>query len=435
MRADRQTGSIVRASGASAGPIWGLAAVLLGLLPLQALGQQPPRNQVTLPEAIERALKADPRVVRAQGDRRVAAAAERTAFGNYLPRLTASASSSVAARSGMGLGAGVSVNWDLFTGFRRSAQREQAQAQSSSAEAGLRLDAAQVALTVEQTFYLGLRGRELEEVAQARLKRAQEGLEAAQRKARAGAATRSDVLRAELELNTAQQSLIEARTERENAAFALGRAIGAEAPVEAAAGSSPEDEPLDAEALVTALVQSAPEVVAAEAAVRTAGAGVQVARSGYLPQVGLGAGYDWSAFGAGAPVFPGVTGWSVRLGLSYPIFDGFRREESMERARVQETVASATLADTRRGVRSDAEQLLGTLRLAQQRIALAQKSVEVAAEDLRVQQERYRLGVTTMLDLLASQASVVEAQTNQVGARFDYRLARAELQAMAGRNR
>jgi outer membrane protein TolC len=161
-----------------------------------------------------------------------------------------------------------------------------------------------------------------------------------------------------------------------------------------------------------------------------------VARSGYFPSLRLGATYDWDNPALVDPALPPTvarSGWQVGLSLTYPLFDGFRREENMTRAAVDERVATAEVSDTRRAVRALAEQLLGEIRLAEERIVLAGKSVDVAKEDLRVQQERYRMGVTTMLDLLASQSSLVEAEQSLVGARFDYRLARAELQALAGR--
>ena len=56
-----------------------------------------------------------------------------------------------------------------------------------------------------------------------------------------------------------------------------------------------------------------------------------------------------------------------------------------------------------------------------------------ADEDLRVQKDRYQNGVSTMLELLTSQAGAVSAHTDLVGASFDYRLARAQLVALAGR--
>ena len=66
---------------------------------------------------------------------------------------------------------------------------------------------------------------------------------------------------------------------------------------------------------------------------------------------------------------------------------------------------------------------------AQSLVGAAQSDVE----DIKVQQERYRLGATTILELLTSQESLVQAQINLVAARFDYQIARAELEALAGR--
>ena len=59
-------------------------------------------------------------------------------------------------------------------------------------------------------------------------------------------------------------------------------------------------------------------------------------------------------------------------------------------------------------------------------------NVAAATEDLRVQQERYRVGAGTILDLLTSQANLTQAQTNLVQARFNYLIARAQLEALVG---
>lgn len=414
------------------------AVWLLALLPALAAAQAPAREQVTLDEAIARALRHDPRTVRARGQTEISAAQERTAMGAYLPSVSADASTGTSRGVVAGdtpVSAGVSASWSVFTGFRRSARRAQAQAETEAARAQLLQSGANVALDVEATFYDALRAQELETVARAQLQRAQEGAEAAKRRAKAGTGTRSDELRSELELHTARRALLEAQTARDTAAYALGRWIGTDGPVDprpdgVASGAEPVDEPAS---VVTEILQRSPEVRVAEAELRSAQAGRTVARSSYFPQVTASGGYDWgSRYGA---LVPGDTGWTARLGLSLPLFDGFQREESVERARVTETVAAATLADTRRAVRASAEQLLGQVRLARERIALAEQSVAVAAEDLRMQQERYRLGVSTMLELLSSQEALADAERGRVDARFDYRLARAELQALAGRHR
>ena len=68
-----------------------------------------------------------------------------------------------------------------------------------------------------------------------------------------------------------------------------------------------------------------------------------------------------------------------------------------------------------------------------QRIELARENARVAQEDLRVQEERYRLASTTSLDRITSQVTVAQAEADLVAARYDYQIARAELEALIGR--
>lgn len=402
---------------------------------------------VTLEEAIARAYEHNPQLAQALGATRTAAAAERSTMGSFLPTLSFGAGSSLASTerfdpnnnttvtgSSDSYSAGLSASVDLFTAGRRGAERRQAQAQSTAADAQLLASRYDVALTVERAFYEELRAEELAVVAETRIERAERGLEAAERRYQVGSATRSDVLRATLELNTAREAVLRARTQRADAAFALGRLIGIDGPANARADAEPvTPRPLaltDAE-ILELLANESPAVEAAEASVRAAGASVSATRTQYLPTLRASSGYDW--YNQDPALVDGRTSWSMRLSLSYPIFDGFRRSESMERVRVQEHVAGLQLADARRAVRADAERALGQLRLAAERIALSEEAVVVAEEDLRVQQERYAQGMSTILDLLASQTGLVEAQNGLVSARFDYRLARAELEALAGR--
>ncbi|HEX8704521.1 MAG TPA: TolC family protein, partial [Myxococcaceae bacterium] len=213
-----------------------------------------------------------------------------------------------------------------------------------------------------------LRAEELMVVARSRIERAQEGVAAAERRLAVGSATRSDLLRSQLELNTAREALLQLENQRFTAGLTLGRLVGIEGPVDPASSGPTEPTPLSVsgEALVESLVSAAPSVRAAEAAVAVAEAGVGVARSQYLPSVRLSACYDW--FNDAPLPTGGRTSWSVRLGLAYPIFDGFQRDEGQLRARTQAEIAQSQLADTRRAVRTEAERVLSLLRLAEQRI-------------------------------------------------------------------
>jgi outer membrane protein len=51
-----------------------------------------------------------------------------------------------------------------------------------------------------------------------------------------------------------------------------------------------------------------------------------------------------------------------------------------------------------------------------------------------VQSERYRVGAATILDLLISQTALTTAEVNLVQSRFNYLIARAQLEALVGRS-
>ena len=96
-------------------------------------------------------------------------------------------------------------------------------------------------------------------------------------------------------------------------------------------------------------------------------------------------------------------------------------------------MADATAADVEREVASQLTAALAAARRARTQIDITQTSVVAATEDLRVQQERYRLGASTIVDVLTSQEALNQAEVDVVVARFDYLRAKAQIEALIGR--
>jgi outer membrane protein len=120
--------------------------------------------------------------------------------------------------------------------------------------------------------------------------------------------------------------------------------------------------------------------------------------------------------------------------MSYPLFDRLTREEQVVRADVAADNAEADYRDTQLAARQSLVQFLGAFRTAEQRVAAQAASVEAAEEDLRVQRERYALGATTLVELLASQTLLNNARQALIRARYDQRIAKAQLEALVGRS-
>src|SRR5438309_632179 len=124
---------------------------------------------------------------------------------------------------------------------------------------------------------------------------------------------------------------------------------------------------------------------------------------------------------------------SLRFTLSWTILNGFAREQQQTAATVQREVANARAEDARRQVNAALTQQLAAAATAYVQIDIARANLAAATEDLRVQNERYRVGAATILDLLTSQASLTQAEVNLVQTRYNYLIARAQVEAVVGR--
>ena len=172
-------------------------------------------------------------------------------------------------------------------------------------------------------------------------------------------------------------------------------------------------------------------VRAAAASADVAEIAVKSSKAAYFPTLSMSSGYSWS--NNEPSLSDGNTSWNLRLSGSYTIFNGFNREASVVRAVNQSRVAQLQEADARLQIREMVDGALQTVRTAEQAIALAQEALVVAQEDLRVVRERYRVGVATSLDLVISQIYLRQADVDVVLARYDFALAKADLEALIGR--
>jgi len=423
--------------------------VLVATFPSARLAAQD--HTVTLAEAIRLAERTQPDVIQAAGQVRTAAAGRRSAWGNFLPSLTANSSGSEffsegSARidpvtgqltsgnsSNRSFNTSIGASVDLFTGFRRGAELQAANAGQAQADASLVDARFQQALTTTNQFFDALSASQLVSVREASVRRAEEQLKVSVAKLHAGSATRSDSLRSLVTLGTTQLDLIQAQTDLATAEASLARLVGEIGRVRALDDSSFHQvlPVVDTQALRSEVETRSPRLQSALAGVSVARANVRAARSGYWPSLTLGANTGWNASRSTDYAF--LNQRQVSLQLSWTLFNRFDRELTIAQREASYDVAEATAADERRGAQADLTARLAQLDAARAKIGITATSVAAATEDLRVQQERYRLGVATIVDVLTSQEALNQAEVDVVTARFDYLRAKAQLEALIGR--
>jgi outer membrane protein len=322
---------------------------------------------------------------------------------------------------------------DLFTGFRRGAQTRAARAGQTAAEASLVDARFQQALATTNQFFDALAAAQLVRVREASVRRAEEQLKVAVNKLRAGSATRSDTLRSRVTLGSANLDLTRARSDLATAQAGLARLVGEGGLLEAADDSAfyRLEPPLDTVAIRTEAEAQSPLVRSSLAEADAARAELSAAKSDYWPSLNLSAGTSWNA--SRTNDYDLLNQRQLTLGLRWNLFDRFDRELQIAQQSAGLDLADATAADAKRQVASELIATLAQLDAARAQIDITQTSVVAATEDLRVQQERYRLGASTIVDVLTSQEALNQAEVDVVVARFDYLRAKAQIEALIGR--
>ena len=430
--------------------VWALLCP--AVLAAQAAGVPPDTTArpIGLDEAVRLAQRNAPAAVQARGQMRTSRAQVRSAYGAFIPNLSISAGSTRQAgerfdqlrEEVVPLGAswqysdGLTLGLTLFDAGRRFFDIGSARANVDAAAANDIAQRYRVALDVSQQYYNALAARESESAARAQLQQAELQLRAASARVAAGSATRSDSLRAVIQVGNAQLALLTAQNGLRVANAGLTRLVGTAFVVTA----NPADTltpltPVADSATLIELAENGPQVEQARAQLAAARAARRAARTPYLPTLSASYNINRSApdeqFGFTSDRIAASN--SFRLSMSYPLFNQFTREEQVVRAEVAQDNAEAALRDAQLSAQQNLVQYLGQLHTAEQRIAIQRATVDAAEEDLRVQQQRYAVGASTQLDVLTSQTQLSQARSALIQARQDYRVARAQIEAIVGR--
>ena len=230
----------------------------------------------------------------------------------------------------------------------------------------------------------------------------------------AGLATRVDLLRSQVQLQRDQQNLLVARDTYQTALLTLQRYLGVRpgAPLELA-------EKLEFHAAELPQPDEAlPPALEARADYRSLAAQRQAlveqqkaAHARYLPKLSING--DYGAFGRNFGEMPGVG--QVQGTVTFTIFDRDRNGEAKEAASRIERI-DAQIADLERGIRQELHKAILDLDSAAQQVSVTKAGVDLAQEELKLAEDRFRNGVTDNIEVITAQSSLQSAQDDFITA-------------------
>jgi len=406
-------------------------------------------GEMTLQDALKLAMLYNPSLRAVLEEKEKARGRVTESYSEALPKLTATATYrrldevagfDVGGRS-VSLGApnnystDLTVSQPLFKGGAISAALLAARLYAYLADEAVRGAVQDVIYRVARAYYDVLLAEQVHQVTKEAWESATAHLRHVQKKQAAGMATEFDVLRAQVEVSNFEAAMIQQGNRRNLALTGLLRLIGASQRSHIQLSDQLTYRPVKPvlEEAVRIAYENRPDLYQAEFDVRLRRQALRIAKSKYWPTVEALFTQTWSR------PDPHVSTadqwgrrWTASAVLSWPLFDGLRREGKIIQDRASLRQSRIRLRDAEQQALLEIRRALVDLRDAEKSVESQKLSLKSAREALRQVQVGYDNGIYTDLQVTDARAALTKAGSLYYEALHAHTVARLSLEKALG---
>jgi len=429
--------------------------LFLAILPLAA---QEEKAALTLPEAVQMAVKRYPDVEKARAAaeqlkgkiREVRAQAmPEINFTSYATRLR---DPSLMNASGMdkfpeelrqalvpvGINMfdyGVSVKQPLYTAGKVGTALRLAKIEAEGSSVDISRAEQELSLSVVRAFYALMWAERNLEVVNETLDQKKKHAAMARVRYNNGVATEVDALRSDVAVANSQAEVVQARNAVRQARALLNHYLlrPIDFPTKAL-GEFVEKPPESTEVpdLAKEAERRRPELMRLRIAERSAQAQLQLAKAESRLKLEFNGGYGVTSRLPENLFNRDFVRWNMGVNMTLPMFDGFKRSGLVWQATAYERQARLEREKAEQRVRLDLRQALDDLAAAAETVTAARSNVQQAEKVLSMMQNNYKFGAATTLDIVDAQTALAVARSNMLRGLHDHSVARATLRYVMG---
>ncbi len=428
-------------------------ALLLGF------GSAYAQKTLTADDAIKIALNSNESILKANENLKSTAIGLRLADGALYPTVSASAgwqwsktqfsagyptaglpSATIDSRN---YSASVNSDWIVFDGMANYSTIKKNTNQFESAKLLLSKLKQDVAFQTLSMFYDVLNAQKLVAVKEEDVNWNKKNFEIVQERNKLGAVTLSDVYSQQVKVGNAELELLKAKNSYETLKGGFLYYLGIDVlenysliePKETAIENSTENTAVNDFEQISALVLSAlknrDDYQSAKIDIVSSGNDIEIAKAKYLPSIRNNAGFGTAA-GSLSNIFK-QREYSFGLSLSVPIFTGGALDNQVELAQIRTKISQLALDNLTRSIKREIQRNYLDLQSAYKRVLVSKENVKAAEESRRIQQEKYSLGASMLLDVLIANSEYSNAVISNINALYEYRKLKDESQYLLGK--
>jgi len=429
---------------------WLLYLICVVLITDNAFMQEKP---LSLQECIQVALEKNPQLRISQFQQKAAQEGIRMSYGNILPRAGLSSS---ATRSKQGASEyifnnvpfvkgdtttsyfefGLGLQQNIYNGRKSWNTVKLARSEYNQTNRQGALVTQEIIANVTEKFYSLLKAQELLKVYQVALQNSREQLKKTDEMFRIGQVAKKDLYKAQVNEGNARLNVIQQQAQVKLALDDLKKAMGITADLPLAIEEENYQLPqvIDREVAVQQALQHNPNLQILHIQKESALLNYKIARGDLFPDITASFGYNRSGPEM-SRLYSDFDKWwntSLSLNISYPIFQGFYRKANIQQKYLNYKTYDDQIIQQRLELINQIDNLLLSINTYLQMIEINELNIASAKEDLRLQQEMYRLNAATLLEVLDAQVALTRAQGNLISIKYDAKIAEVKLALLIG---
>ncbi|HQU84417.1 MAG TPA: TolC family protein [Pyrinomonadaceae bacterium] len=246
-----------------------------------------------------------------------------------------------------------------------------------------------------------------------------------------GMTTEADFLAAEVELANAEQQKLEAESDRIVSLSALNITLGEKPDFQYEINTNLQEKFFqveDQDELLKLALENRADFQKTKLAVEQSKEQTKSVINTKLPRVDVFGNYGYSS----PYIANGSSDYTVGISLNYTLYDAGRK------ARIEQTTSAEMLAEAQKDdlanqIRLEVIKSYQNYQTSRAKIQVSVKAIAQAEEVLRIVQDRYKFGVSTITEVLRAETALVRAKQNLLSARHDYYIAYAAILLATGR--
>ncbi len=322
--------------------------------------------------------------------------------------------------------------WMLFDSRQTQFHQRSARHMVTAADFEMEQARQDLILEVVRAYYGVLVLKENAKAADEALKTAESSAQRMATMHKAGLLVESDLLSAKVFVSQMKDRQIRAQNDLAVGEMQLARemGMGLDSPAEPSATLAEPGMPgKTIEEWTHIAIEGRPGLHAAQLKESAAGDETKATKAEFGPKIGLFGSAERDAMTMGGP---SGTNWTAGARLEINVFAGGAQKARMAEATANANKAKHNVEWFRSGVQMEVRKAYLDGNAAAQRATSARDAAEQAKESLRIVQNRYEAGLTTVTELLRSQTAQLDATSGYLAALQDWHVALAQLERAAG---